>query len=350
MIEMPLAPQDAAKILLQSLPAKRMRDVVERRFGLKGRAAVTLEEIGSAYHITRERVRQIEADALRRIREEEHPLVTPLLVSIEGVLHDHGGVMAAHHLFSHIGSEKDSAKNNRYVQFLLRASTRFAYEPEDDAFHARWALDSDHTLHAGDAIRSAEARLGELGKPLAEQDMRVILASEAHIAEAESAPAVRTTDAYLECAKNIQKNPYGQYGLATWATITPRGIKDKAYTALLRAGKPLHFREVARHIDAAGWPGRRKAHAQTVHNELIKDGRFILVGRGMYALKEWGYESGTVRDILVSLLSAAPGPMGREEIMKMASERRMVKPQTILLNLQDKNSFRRTDDGKYLLA
>jgi len=49
----------------------RERQVLEMRFGLKDGQAHTLEEVGQAFGVTRERIRQIEAKALRKLR---HPL------------------------------------------------------------------------------------------------------------------------------------------------------------------------------------------------------------------------------------------------------------------------------------
>ena len=48
----------------------RERDVLDMRFGLKDGVARTLEEVGKAFNVTRERIRQIEAKALRKLR---HP-------------------------------------------------------------------------------------------------------------------------------------------------------------------------------------------------------------------------------------------------------------------------------------
>jgi RNA polymerase nonessential primary-like sigma factor len=47
----------------------KQRDVVERRFGLHGHKISTLEEVGNEIGVTRERVRQIQMDALKRLRE-----------------------------------------------------------------------------------------------------------------------------------------------------------------------------------------------------------------------------------------------------------------------------------------
>ncbi|MDX1605783.1 MAG: RNA polymerase sigma factor RpoS [Candidatus Competibacterales bacterium] len=47
---------------------EKQRAVVERRFGLNGRERATLEQVGREIGVTRERVRQIQIDALRKMR------------------------------------------------------------------------------------------------------------------------------------------------------------------------------------------------------------------------------------------------------------------------------------------
>jgi RNA polymerase nonessential primary-like sigma factor len=53
---------------LDELPEKQ-REVLARRFGLRGHEVATLEEVGEEIGLTRERVRQIQVDGLRRLRE-----------------------------------------------------------------------------------------------------------------------------------------------------------------------------------------------------------------------------------------------------------------------------------------
>jgi RNA polymerase nonessential primary-like sigma factor len=47
----------------------KQREVIARRFGLSGYEGATLEEVGREIGLTRERVRQIQVEALRRLRE-----------------------------------------------------------------------------------------------------------------------------------------------------------------------------------------------------------------------------------------------------------------------------------------
>lgn len=356
-----MTPSQAAKQALLRLPAKRMREVLERRFGLKGGARQTLEEIGTSYHITRERVRQIEADALRRLRAETAGERDDFLHPVEDELARHGAVMAEQHLFETIAP----ARFHPHLRFLMHIASRFHFIPENDAYHPRWALRADDAEKAEALLTRVTQKLQEEGRPVPRDTLHGMLAAGdgsgnetlGHRDTGErAAPSTsgnagsETAESLLRASRLIKRNPYGEYGLVSWPTISPRGIRDKAYAVLAKSAKPLHFREVAVAIDRAGWQHRKKAHPQTVHNELIKDNRFVLVGRGLYALREWGYESGTVRDVLVSLFKSHNRPLDRQEIVQLAGEQRMVKPQTILLNLQDRDLFKRTDDGKYTLV
>ncbi len=342
---LPISPLEAAKRLSNALPARRMRDVLERRFGLKGAHKATLEEIGQSYKITRERVRQIEADAFRRVRMSGSVAqMEPVYRAVRNQLGHLGGVAASHHLFGSFAERK----HYPHLHFLLSFNPAFAFLVEDEDFHSRWALDKNTAALAEDTIRKTVRALEEKNQPVSHAELLGI-AREASGGVFPAPAESGHLDSYIASTKLIKANPYGEYGGTSWSAITPRGIKDKAYVALRHARAPAHFREVATLIDAGGW-NKKKVHPQTVHNELIKDKRFVLVGRGMYALREWGYAEGSVREVIASLLKDSRGPLTREEIITLASEKRMVKPQTILLNLQNRDLFRKTDDGKYTLV
>ena len=154
----------------------------------------------------------------------------------------------------------------------------------------------------------------------------------------------------MAVSKDIKQNVFGRWGLATWSDIKPRGTREKAYLVLKTGGKPLHFREIAKLIDEHGLhQKKRQSHPQTVHNELIKDERFVLVGRGLYALTEWGYTAGVVKDVLREILQNE-GPLSREELIDKVRKERYVKDNTIVVNLQDGNLFKRLGNGTYTLA
>lgn len=322
-----------------------MRDVLEKRFGLKGGRKKTLEAIGGEYKITRERVRQIEADAFRNlVKPEMHREVEPLFKAMEDTIKNHGDVMAEEHLFTTL----TSSRTNAHIAFLLHVGRPFASLPETASFHRRWTINRDTAAKAQKIMDNVVGEMDKGGAPVSQKELQTIVSRNAASVLGQT-PAEHVLQAYLATSRLLRQNPYGEYGLISWPTINPRGVKDKAYLVLSKTKEPMHFREVANAINKTSW-SRRRAHPQTVHNELIKDQRFVLVGRGLYALREWGYEPGTVRDVLVSIFKNASRPLHKDEVMKLVMEKRMVKAPTILLNLQNKSTFRRADDGKYTLV
>ena len=68
----------------QQFYMERERKILELRYGLSDGCPCTLEEVGRQYNVTRERIRQIEAKALRKLR---HPTRR---VKLEGFLENLG--------------------------------------------------------------------------------------------------------------------------------------------------------------------------------------------------------------------------------------------------------------------
>jgi hypothetical protein len=342
---LPMRLEEATKIVLKKLPQRRMRDVLEKRFGLRGGKKKTLEAIGKEYKITRERVRQIEADALKSLSKPENlSEIEPLLKALESHLKDHGEVMSEHHLLTTLVD----SKYHQHAIFLLTIAGPLHYAFETDYYHNRWAVSKEKAQVVEKVMASVVGDLSNSGKAVSQNEIysRILEYSKTPPG---FLPGEKALESYLNSSKLISSNPYGEYGLISWPTINPRGVRDKAYLVLSKYGKPMHFREVASVITGVGW-SRKKAHPQTVHNELIKDSRFVLVGRGLYALKEWGYEQGTVKDILKNILKKAGRPVFKDEIISLVLEKRFVKPPTILLNLQNKELFKKTDGDKYTLV
>lgn len=314
--------------LLEPLTQKQ-KAVFVRRFGLdtarRRETRETLESIGKDYGITRERVRQIERDGFLRLRSETKEYKT-LFQYFSDYLKSRGELKKEDILLTELGGEKE--KNQVY--FLLTLGEQFERMSETPDFYPLWTINKDSLSSFKKTIASFLKTLGKTKKPLTLKELNCSYSlSQAVLAS------------YLEVSKKIQKNSEGLFGLKEWPEINPKGVKDKAYLTFKKEGKPLHFNEVASFID--------KALPQTVHNELIKDTRFVLVGRGMYALKEWGYEEGYVKDIILKVLKENKKALTKEDILKEVSRQRLVKENTILLNLSNKKYFLRSPEGKYTI-
>ncbi|MDE2188806.1 MAG: winged helix-turn-helix domain-containing protein, partial [Patescibacteria group bacterium] len=151
---------------------------------------------------------------------------------------------------------------------------------------------------------------------------------------------------WLNLSKKVGKNALGEWGVSHSPNIHTKGVRDYAFLVIRKHGSPIHFREVANQISKVF---KKKAHVATTHNELIKDPRFVLVGRGLYALSEWGYMSGVVRDVISAIIEKS-GPLSKEDIIAKVLKERYVKENTIAVNLQNPKYFKRDKDGRYHVA
>lgn len=312
--------------LLRPLP-ERSREVISRRFGLISGEAETLEAIGKDFGITRERVRQIEEDGFKRMKEKLNEL-QPVFAFFSDHLRAAGGLKQEDLLLEELGGKKFK----RQVFFLLNLAGNFKRFAENKELHPFWTLDSESSNLAQKAIDFFKEELSKNKQPIAIENYLLPFDN--------LSPQV--FGSYLRISKIVQTNEEGLFGLRDWPEINPRGIKDKAYLALKKANAPLHFSEVAKRIGPTALP-------QTVHNELIKDPRFVLVGRGLYALRNWGYEPGVVKEVIGRILKEANQPLTREEVVEAVLKQRFVKENTIALNLSDKRYFQRTPEGKYTI-
>lgn len=335
-------PKQVVKRLLSSL-SPRALDVMTKRYGLgESVDRMTLEAIGKTYGITRERVRQIENFALTAIKKsdafkkegEVFDELNKLVVSM-------GGVVCEEDFLMHIS--KDESTQN-FIYFLLVLGEQFSREKEDENFRHRWIVDDKVSMKVHDAIR-------ELYKTLSHEDLvpesEIVASFLNHLKDvSEEYKNEEITKRWLALSKTIAKNPLGEWGVAQSHNVNARGMRDYAYLIIRKHGSPMHFTEVAKSITQVFG---KKAHVATCHNELIKDNRFVLVGRGLYALSSWGYEKGVVKDVIAKLLKKE-GPLTKKEIIDQVLKERYVKENTVFVNLQDPKMFKKTKEGKYALA
>ena len=333
-------PKQITRKLLACLQ-RRARDIIEQRFGIgKFSECKTLEAIGETYGITRERVRQIEEAALKRIRQ------APVFASLQdafGILkteiESYGGVVCEKVFLNSLA--KDSQAKNR-IYFLLMLGNDFERLREDDAFHHRWTTDKGKASLSQEALKKLHQELTSRDL-LSEDEIITRLAGHVENISSES-PEPRIVRSWFDFSRLISQNHFGEWGIISSPYIRPRGVRDLAYLVMQKHGSPMHFTEVTKAISNIK-SLNRSAHAQTVHNELIKDDRFVLVGRGLYAIKEWDYASGTVRDVIKGIL--ASNPLKKDEIIHRVLKEREVKENTILINLQNRRYFKKHSDETY---
>lgn len=345
-----LNPRELVFSLLKGLP-ERTEKIVLRRYGLTGAERETLEEIGHSYNITRERVRQIESAVFDELRASRRlDLIEPLEEIIETTLEEHGRVMEHAFLVANLLEKfKKETADERVVEFILEVSDRFNRHEETEELRKAWSLrDGDLSLVAS-VIAACMEILEREGKPLSGEHLPKHLMSHEKVAPHHDRVDEKALLAYLKLSKKLHVSPFDEWGFTHWKEVVPKGVKDKAYLVLKKNNKPMHFTEITDAINKNQFD-HRTAVPQTVHNELIKDKRFVLVGRGMYALTEWGYKPGTVADVIQELLHEKARPMTRKEIVDAVLDRRIVKRNTIILALQDKDMFTKVQKDTFDLA
>lgn len=320
--------------------APRSRDVMIKRYGLgKEAEPMTLDAIGKTYGITRERVRQIENHALTVIRKsKQYAEEKPTFDEIEKLIHELGGIVVEQELLDHV-SNNPSIQS--HMNFLLVVGHPFTKIKEDDDFKHRWFIDNGLSEKVHGAIRKLYSSL-KSDELMSESDM--IKAFLEHVEDvSEKYRNEEIAKRWLSLSKKIGKNPLGEWGRSESSNISTKGMRDYAYLIIRKHGSPIHFREVAKAITDIF---KIKAHVATCHNELIKDSRFVLVGRGLYALSEWGYMSGVVKDVIRKIIEKS-GPLTKAEVIQKVMKERYVKENTIIINLQNPKYFKKNKDGKY---
>ncbi len=323
---------------LKNISNQRTRDILFSRFGLKSGNRKTLEAIGQKYGITRERVRQVEEAAFFDLKKPETiSLFNPAFRSIDNFLNQEGKIVREERLLSSLTKTDHPHSDRGALYFILTLGQSYKRFVESDKFHPLWSNSKSALNQADKAVNQLVNRLENVDKPVSKN----ALLKEVNLPK-------KAALSYLDATKQINQNNFGQFGLVKWPEISPRGAKDKSYIVLKENKKPLHFREVANLINKANL-GNNLAQAQTVHNELIKDPRFILVGRGTYALKEWGYQPGTVKDVITQVLQKN-GSLPKDKILSKVLDTRLVKPNTVLINLQNRQYFNRNEAGEYSLV
>lgn len=327
--------------ILKTIDRDREREIISRRFGLFDRKE-TLEQIGELLGITRERVRQLEKAIVARLKAQasggELPHITEVQQRFIKELQSLGNVARVSTLTNVVSDDASKVEQSR-IAFLAQLCPRLSYVEENDHFHHAVAIKEVHDdKTVKDMVRRIIDSVKAIGEPT---DIKRVAAAAGH-EDHQHTSALASISKHLATLNN-------RWGLIKWPMVNPKNIRDKIYVILHDAGEHMHFNEIAEAIKQSDFK-RKDVTTQAIHNELIKDKRFVLIGRGIYALKEWGYSRGTVADVIADVLKKAGEPLHRDDIVREVLKSRKVKETTILLNLQGKPQFKRVAKATYALA
>ncbi len=342
MLTISFKPKKITKKITSEL-SSRASDVIMNRFGLNNEVKrKTLEEIGKKYNITRERVRQIEDAALSFIKKSAaYKSEQVVFEELKQLVSKLGSVVAEHELLPFISKDKST---QNHINFFLTLGGAFKKHREDEHFHARFSVEDEIVDKVHDSLKKLYTSLKD--EDLVPETEMIKKFFEQMKDTSEKYRDEEIAKRWLSMSKTISKNPLGEWGKASSPNIRTRGVKDYAYLVMRRHGSPMHFKEVS---DSISKTFNKKIHYATCHNELIKDSRFVLVGRGMYALSEWGYKAGIAREVITEILKLE-GPLSKEDVVKKVNKERYFKNNTILVNLANPKYFKKNKTGLYTLA
>ncbi len=331
----------AIQDILKTIDQEREREIITRRFGLFDRKE-TLEQIGELLGITRERVRQLEKAIIIRLKIATEEGNIPAVRTIERLiirdLSENGRIGRVNDIAERLSPGKATAIRT-HIAFIAELSPRLTTINETDNYYQGISIaENGDEKKIRSNIDTIVKTIKKHGEPIDIETLHGMLTYESPA----QVRALASLSKQLASLKDV-------WGLTKWPTVNPKNIRDKIYVILVGNGKPLHFSEIAKAIKTSDFK-RKNVTTQAIHNELIKDKRFVLIGRGIYALQEWGYSRGTVSEIIANVLKDAGEPLHRDEIVRRVLKSRRVKETTILLNLQSKPEFKRVAKATYALV
>ena len=327
---------------------KRSAEILSARFGLEGDKKQSLSKIGSKFKITRERVRQIEASALKNLQKakksEDFKAIVENAIQI---MENHGGLSSGSVIAEKMIPKLTQEEENK-LMLILSCSKEIVFNKATLKNHSFWSIkngiDKKQVLKVNQFVVN---QLKEIKKSIKIKGIKKQIDASEFASVFGDENGEKKLTMFLLIDKNLKRNLLGEWGIRNWRSVSERGNKEKAYLVLKRHNKPLHFRKITDHINLY-WVNK-KSLPQTVHNELIKDDRFVLVGRGTYGLTEWGLKGGTVREIIFNLFKEKSDPLHADEVVEYVFSHKEVKRTTVLVNLANQKYFEKNENGKYSL-
>lgn len=324
-----------AQTVIETCPKikkEREKKILCERFGI-GQSARTLDASGKDIGVTRERIRQIVNNAVRKIQKYcENKDALEKIAKIEQFIEKKGGYITCDMLFGEFAGKEKFEQNA--VKFIVSLSKKLELMKESKTIRQGWNNKSLTQSELKGLTQKAIQCMKEKNKVLKTSEIAKEISAEE-----------RKTGAVLSAAKSVMTTDDKKWGLSSWPHVNPKSIRDKSKYIMTRHKKPMHYADLAKKISGIS---KKPVTKQSVHNELIKTSEFVLVGRGIYAMGEWGYTPGVVEEVIVEVLTDAGQPMHKDDIVKKVLEKRIVKVSTIVLNLQ-KKKFKRIDRAIYTL-
>lgn len=333
---------------LLSILSENERVVVMRRHGLGGKKPETLAAIGQDLGVTRERVRQIQGNAMKKmIRNVKNTDLVMLHEWLYDLLKESGDVLTESFVEKSLKNHFDGADTclaEMKLACIINDDVVWEQNKVDFVPHFRFS-DIDFKLIKHVCTKS----INYLGKDRALLSQSELLTP---IQMMLKDNGMNVTKKFIIAASKVDRRicvDSRGISMAEWRHVNPRTLFDKIVFVLSKIEEPVHYGQIATLIDKENFD-EKNVSVQAVHNELINNPLFVLVGRGIYAMRTWGYEEGTVSDVIERVLNEK-GPLRLFDLTNEVLQRRKVKPVTVQINLNSKkDKFKKNQLGQYELV
>lgn len=337
-------------VLVYCKPKERL--VLIKKFGLDGNKEIPLQRIGKEYNLTRERIRQIEMQALMRFRRliVGNDTYMKVLEEAKKTLDTQAGFLREEKLIAKMINKGIFKFTKQELKLILVSDFDVTYLKRNKFIDRSFYLEP---LYEDLLTKMTLFMHDYFNKRKQSQDLYEFIGfmKDTFVKDYGDVHYINNDLFYINFFESVRDMSVfdGKIGLPVFADVNPKTIKLKILYTMRRINKPVHYQELPAKI--MEWFPAKNVKLNTVHNELVKNNDiFVNLGLGIYGLKEWGYEGGMVKDILVRIFERNGRPMNVKELCKEMLKEKMVSPNTVMLNLQKyKDLFQRVEKGVYEL-
>jgi hypothetical protein len=338
--------------------------IVQRRFGLDNTEKLTLDELGTAYGLTRERVRQIEKSALDELRDvllennysgksyHVHPdvgiFVRAVFLDVAALAKDF--VLETELL--DIAQRKAGADSEPYAPVLALLFELFGmgriHLDNPDLVPVWEFMETKHRAMAEEAISLIDAVLSR-EKPIPMDEFDLLFIVNSKLPKSKHLTVLQLLK-FTELCSSAERT---SDGLVQSRFEHIKGRSNQVARILWEANTPLHKKDVVREMNkrliAAG---KTKVSLATLTNHTMRDERFVAFGRsGHWGLANWEHAtSSTITELMEESLIALNRPATVEEIYSYVAVRRPASVSSIKIYLAAGGNFRKADRTRWGLS
>ncbi|MFC1625870.1 DNA-directed RNA polymerase subunit alpha C-terminal domain-containing protein [Patescibacteria group bacterium] len=327
----------------------RSMDILKRRYGLGTGEKETLEEIGKSYGVTRERIRQIQKRAVKKI---QHPSTKGRLQTIglvEEMMYKNGIVLSDYEADSLVPKYFDNTSydGSSFLDLLSdigwvqknRIGDVNLYAPKNIISKTNISKLTDEIY---DFIKNE--------KKLIPIEVIITHFKEKYYDVVNNANLSQLILRLCRLDPRIEEKLPNKLGLYS-SHPSVRDWRNHMVDILSNENTPLHFTEICEEVNAIlRLMGDKRLDVRRVHSILIENVEFSHTGvRGTYGLTKWGLRKEMTPVLVEEILEKSGRPLHWRQIYNYVKKYKDTKEANILAILNSNEKFMKHGHGEYVL-